>query len=92
MIVAITNAVTFIISVTATAIITFIIIYFCVKRGSVNANPQYKSPREKMLYGQVNSPSHTSICKDDLELKSNPAYGPSYEVMEDTNAAYESCK
>ena len=70
----------------------FIVRYFCFKRGSVNANPQYKSPQEKMLYEKVNSPSHTSICKDDLELKSNPAYGPSSEVMEDTNAAYESCK
>ena len=83
---------TFIVSVTATAIITFIVTYFCVKRGPVNANPQCKSPQEKMLYEQVKSPSHSSICKDDLELKSNPSYGPSYEVMEDTNAAYESCK
>ena len=83
---------TFILTLTATAIITLTVRYFCVKRGSVNANPQCKSKQEKMLYKQVNSPSHTSICKDDLELKSNPAYGPSYEVAEDTNAAYESCK
>ena len=89
--VVITFAVTFIVSITAIAIITFIVTYFCVKRRFVNANPQYQSPQEKVLYEQVNSPSHT-ISKDDLELQSNPAYGTGHEVIKDTNAVYESCK
>ena len=90
-VVVITFTVTFILTLTATAIITFIVTYFCVKRRLVNANPQYQSPQEKVLYEQVNSPSHT-ISKDDLELQSNPAYGTSHEIIKVTNAVYESCK
>ena len=89
--VAITFAVTFILTLTATAIITFIITYFCVKRRFVNANPQYQSPQEKVLYEKVNSPSHT-ISEDDLELQPNPAYGTGHEVIKVTNVVYESCK
>ena len=69
----------------------FIVAYVCVKRRFVNANPQYQSPQEKVLYEQVNSSSHT-ISKDDLELQPNPAYGASHEVIKVTNAVYESCK
>ena len=90
-VVVITFAVTFITTLTATAIITFIVTYFCVKRRFVNANPQYQSPQEKVLYEQVNSPNHT-INKDDLELQPNPAYGTSHEVIKVINAVYESCK
>ena len=87
----ITNAVTFILTLTATAIITFIIAYFCVKRRFVNPKPQYQSPQEKVLCEQVNSPSHTS-SKDDLESQSDPAYDTSHEVIKVTNAVYENCK
>ena len=87
----ITNAATFILTLTATAIIAFIFAYFCVKRRFVNANPQYQSPQKKVLCEQVNSPSHT-ISKDDLELQSDPAYGTSLEVIKVTNVVYESSK
>ena len=89
--VVITFVVTFIVSVTTTAIVTCIVTYFCVKRRFVNTNPQCQSSQEKVLYEQVNSPSHI-ISKDDLELQSNPAYGTSHEVIKVTNAVYESCK
>ena len=89
--VVVTNSVTFIVSVTATAIITFIVAYVCVKRRFVNNNPHCQSPQEKVLYEQVNLPSHT-ISKDDLELQPNPAYGTSHEVIKVTNHVYESCK
>ena len=89
--VVVTNSVTFIVSVTATAIITFIVAYFCVKRRFVNANPHCQSSQEKVLNKQENLPSH-SISKDDLELQTNPAYGTGHEVIKVTNHAYESCK
>ena len=89
--VVITFAVTFIVSVTATAIITFIVAYVCVKRKFVNANPSNTLPQEKVLYEQVRPSSH-SITKDDLELQPNPAYGTSHKVTMDATPAYESIK
>ena len=89
--ITITNVATFILTLTATAMITLIIAYFCVKRRFVNPKPHYRSPQEKMLCEQVNLPSHT-ISKDDLELQSDPAYGTSHEVIKVTNAVYENCK
>ena len=88
---------TFLVSVTATAIITFIVAYVCVKRTFEKANntdnPNEPMPQdlEKVLYEQVCIPSKT-VTKNDLELQPNPAYGTSCMVVMDTNAAYESCK
>ena len=94
-VVVITFAVTFIVSVTATAIITFIVAYVCVKRTFERANnthnPNDPMPQEKVLYEQVCIPSKT-VTKNDLELQPNPAYGTSCTVVMDTNPAYESCK
>ena len=91
----ITVAVTFIVSVTATAIITFIVAYVCVKRTFEKANnthnPNEPMPQEKVLYEQVCIPSKT-VTKNDLELQPNPAYGTSYTVIGDINPAYEICK
>ena len=91
----ITFTVTFIISVTATAIISFIVTYLCVKNTFEKANNVQKannpSPQEKMLYEEVGLPSHT-ISKNDLELQPNPAYGTSHRIIVDNNPAYESCK
>ena len=87
--------VTFIVSVTATAIITFIVAYVCVKRTFEKANNTHKPtdpmPQEKVLYEQVCIPSKT-VTKNDLELQPNPAYGTSCKVAMDTNPAYESYK
>jgi len=84
--------VTFIVSVTVTAIITFIVMYICVKRVSNNSNKlNNQSPQEKVLYEEVSSPSH-SITKNELELQPNPAYGTGNIVIMDTNPVYESHK
>ena len=87
--------VTFIVSVTATAIITFIVAYVCVKRTFEKANNTHNlndpMPQEKVLYEQVCIPSKT-VTKNDLELQPNPAYGTSSKVVMDINPAYESCK
>ena len=90
-VVVITFAVTFIVSVTATAIITFIVTYHCVKRKFQSVDRSNQSPQEKVLYEQVCIPSKT-VTKNDLELQPNPAYGTSCKVAMDTNPAYESCK
>ena len=88
---------TFIVSVTATAIITFIVAYVCVKRlltkaNVINAhNPIGVSQPEKVLYELVGPSTHTTT-KDDLEMQKNPAYGTSHKVTMDTNPAYENCK
>ena len=82
---------TFIVSVTATAIITFIVTYHCVKRKILNANDKDHSLQEKVLYEQVNSPSH-SINKNYVELQKNPAYGSNAEALKGTTPVYESCK
>ena len=92
----ITFGATFIVSVTVTAIITFIVTYFCVKRTLDKANTrnhkhQSPGPQEKVLYEQVSSTSQ-AVTKNDLELQPNPAYGTSQKVTMDTNPAYESCK
>ena len=85
---------TFIVSVTATAIFTFIVAYVCVKRIFEKANNTHNlnkpMPQEKELYEQVCIPSN--ITKNDLELQPNPAYGTSDKVITDTNPAYETCK
>ena len=91
----ITFTVTFILTLTATAIITFIVTYFCVKKTFEKANNVQKAnnpiPQEKMLYEQVDLPSHT-VTKNDLKLQPNPAYGTSHRMIMDSNPAYESCK
>ena len=93
--VVITFTVTFIVSVTATAIITFVVAYVCVKRTFEKANnthnPNDPTSPEKVLYEQVCIPSKT-VTKNDLELQPNPAYGTSCKVVMDTNPAYEICK
>ena len=89
--ITITNAATFILTLSVTAIITFIIAYFCVKRRFVNPKSQYLSPQEEVLCEQANSPNHI-ISKDDLELQPDPAYGTGHEVIKVTNAVYENCK
>ena len=94
--VPIASAVTFIITLTATAIITFIATYVCVKRTLDKANThnhKHQSPgsQAEVLYEQVCLPSST-IIKNDFELQPNPAYGTSHKVTMDTNPAYESCK
>ena len=81
---------TFILTLTVTAIITFIVTYVCVKRTLDNLNHS-PGPQEKVLYEQVRLPSHT-VTKNDLELQPNPAYGTSHKVIMNTNPAYESCK
>ena len=95
-VVIIASAVTFILTLTVTAIITFIVAYVCVKRtldkaNSHNPKQQSPGPQEKVVYEQVCLPSHT-VTKNDLELQPNPAYGTSHKVTMDTNPAYESCK
>ena len=87
---------TFILTLTVTAIITFIVTYVCVKRtldkvSTHNLKHHSPDPQEKVLYEQVRLPSHT-VTKNDLELQPNPAYGTSHKVVMDTNPAYESCK
>ena len=83
---------TFILTLTTTAIVTFIVTYICVKRKFANIyNPNDQSPQEKVLYEPVGPSSHT-ISKNDFELQPNPAYGTSHEVIMDTNPTYESCK
>ena len=95
--VVMTFAVTFIVSVTATAIITFIVAYVCVKRTFQKANvinthnPIVVSTPEKVLYELVSPPTHT-VTKDDLEMQKNPAYDLSHKEVMDTNPAYENCK
>ena len=82
---------TFIVSVTATAIITFIVAHVCVKRKVVNGDISNQPLQEKVLYEQVRPSSH-SITNKDLEMQKNPAYSTSHGVIMDTNPAYESCK
>ena len=81
--VPIASAVTFIITLTATAIITFIATYVCVKRTLDKANThnhKHQSPdsQAEVLYEQVCLPSST-IIKNDFELQPNPAYGTSHK-------------
>ena len=96
-VVVVITSVTFVLTLTVTAIITFIVVYYvCVKRPLDKANThnlkqQSPGPQEKVLYEQVCLPSHI-VTKNDLELQPNPAYGTSHKVTMDTNPAYESCK
>ena len=80
-------------TLTATAIVTFIVTYICCVKKKfedvINLNNQ--SPQEKVLYEQISSTSQ-AVIKNDLEIQPNPAYGTSHEVIMDTNPAYESCK
>ena len=88
----ITFTVTFILTLTATAITTFIIAYLCIKKSFEKAqkanNP---SLQENVVYEQVGLPRHT-VTKDDLELQPNPAYGTSHRMIVDNNPVYDSCK
>ena len=92
-IVIITSAVTFILTLTTTAIVTFIVTYYvCVKRKFKNVyNSNKQSSPEKLVYEQV-GPSSRIVSKNDLELQQNPAYATSHKVVMDTNPAYESCQ
>ena len=87
----ITFTVTFVVSVTATAIITFVVTYHCVKRKFLSVDLSNQPPQEKVLYEQVRPSSH-SITKDDLELQPNPAYDTSHKVTMDATPAYECIK
>ena len=83
---------TFIVSVTVTAIITFIVTYcVCVKRRFEKANntqnPKHHSLQEKVLYEEMELPGSTI-----KELQPSPAYGTSHKVKMDINPAYESCE
>ena len=103
-----TFVVTFIITLTATAIVTFMVTCVCVKR-------QYESPNNKQSPQEENPNNNQSpqqekvlneekalyepvslpshiVTKEDLELQPNPAYGTSNNVVMDTNPAYESYK
>ena len=90
--VIVTFSVIITILVIATAIITFIVAYVCVKRTFEKANnthnPNDPMPQEKVLYEQVYIPSKT-VTNNDLELQPNPAY---YKVVMNANPAYESWK
>ena len=80
--------VTLIVSVTTTAVVTFIITYiFCVKRKFECTCKQ--STQEKVIYEQVKSPSSRPITKTELQLQPNPAYQTSHKVIMDTNPSYE---
>ena len=83
---------TFIVSVTATAIITFIVAYVCVKRTLEKANnthnPNDPMPQEKVIYEDVCLPSKP-VIKKDVVLQRNPSYGTSREVVRAINPAYE---
>ena len=83
---------TFIVSVTVTAIITFIVTCVCVKRilesTNIVSNSNGLSPQEKVLYEHVDPPCNP-ITKNDLELQPNPSYGTNHKVIIDTNPAYE---
>ena len=91
--VTVTFAVTFISTLTVTAIITFAVTYFCVKRKIEKINNLKLQPlQEKVaVYEQVSSPDNT-FTKHDLPLQLNPAYCTSHNVTIDANSAYESCK
>ena len=94
--VAITFAMTFIVSVTATAIITFIVAHVCVKRlekTTANNTTHYTNDpilQEKTyaLYEEMCLPSPT-VTKNDLELQPDPAYGTNHKVVIDTDHVYE---
>ena len=90
---AVASIVTLIVSVTATAVITFIITYLCVQRKFeyLYNHPRHQSTQQKVLYEEVESSSST-ITRNNLELQPNPAYQTSHKVIMDTNPAYESCK
>ena len=92
----ITFVVTFILTLTVTAIITFIVAYVCVKKTLEKSYSSddfnNKSPKEKVLYEEVHTPSHIVSRKNDLELQPNPAYGTSDKVIMDINPAYASYK
>jgi len=81
--------VTFIVSVTVTAIITFIVTFICVKR--IFENTDKPNNQDETSYEEVSLPSH-AITKNNLELQPNPAYDTSNKVIMDTNPAYESYK
>ena len=77
---------TFIITLTANAIFTFMVMYICIKK-QYEKTYNKQSPQDKAsYYEQVCLPSHT-VTKDDVELQPNPAYGTSHEVIMDTNPA-----
>ena len=82
---------TFILTLTITAIITFIVTYYaCVKRTldkTDTHDDNMQLLQEKLVYEEVHPPT-----KNDLELQPNPAYGTSHNIIMDTNPAYESFK
>ena len=90
--------ITFALTLTVTAIITFIVTYFCVKRkfekadNSNNNNLKKQLTQdEALLYEQVCLPNQT-VTKNDIELQSNPAYGTGPQMIMDKYPTYENCK
>ena len=89
--IVITCIVTFIVSVAAASIVTFIATFLCLKRKYENVKHQSPDAQQMVLYEEVSSSSDT-ITKKDLEMQANPAYGTHPNVIMDANPAYESCK
>ena len=88
--VTITFVITFILTLIIATVISTIITYICVKRKFERIFKD-KEQNKTVLYEQV-GPSNQTITMKDLELKPNPAYGTSHQVIMDTNPAYESYK
>ena len=77
---------------TVTAIVTFFVTYYCVKKKfGIELKPNNQPPQPTGLYELVDL-SNKTVTKEDLELQPNPAYGTSHKVIMDTNPAYESYK
>ena len=87
--------VTFIVTLTATVAITFIVIYIFVKNKFVSAaedttSKQPATTTDTVIYDTVGPPNQRS-GREDLEVV-NPAYTKNQKVAMNTNPAYESCK
>ena len=89
--IVITFIVTFVVSVAAASIITFIATYLCLKKKFESVKRQSPDAQQKVLYEEM-SPLSQTITKNDMEAKSNPAYGMNPMVIMNVNPAYESSK
>ena len=80
---------TFVLTLIITAVITFIFTYICVKQKvqKILQDLKDKQQNNTVLYKQIVPPNHT-VTKDDLELRSNPAYGTSQKVNMYSNSTY----
>ena len=70
-------------TLTSTAVITFVLTYIFVKKKLASAG--------KQLIAAANTAVDPS-SQADLKMQPNPSYGTSHKVTMDTNPAYESCK